>query len=209
MPIHHSSTLDSTWTNQDLAKLKRIGPSAFSEELEELFPKHSMREIRRKLVNLGINKKARRVRFPRNFADAAAGGYVSGLVDGEGWFMVAKKGQQNHNPRFGVSLRADDIGVLRWLRDYFDCGNVYINGSQRVAPCAVFCISDLYSIMRSVLPHFERYPLRAKKMRDLETWQHMVNLQACWFRVSPPQHVINRMTVLYNKLRDDRAYKGF
>lgn len=201
---------DSTWTSHDLAKLKEIGPSAFSEELEGLFPGRSMRSIRQKLTKLGMTKKARHVWFPRNFVDDTAGGYVSGLIDGEGWFMVAVKDRQNYSPRFGINLRADDISILRWLRDYFDCGNVYINGTPNVAPCAVFCVSDLYSIMRSVLPHFERYPLRAKKKRDFKTWQRMVNLQARWFRVSPPpQHVIRKMTALNDKLRNDRLYRGF
>jgi len=198
----------ATWTDHELAKLKEIGPHAFSEELEGLFPGHPMREIRRKLVKLGMKKKERCVRFPRNFADDAAGGYVSGLVDGEGWFMVAIKNQRNYSPRFGVSLRADDVSVLRWLRDYFDCGTVFFNRSQRTAPCAVFCVSDLYSLMRCVLPHFDRYPLRAKKKRDLKTWRRMVKLQARWFRVPPPRHVISEMTALNNKLRDDRIYRG-
>lgn len=198
---------DSTWTDHDLAKLKEVGPSAFSEELEGLFPGRTVSAIRQKLTKLGMTKEARRVRFPRDFTDDAAGGYVSGLVDGEGWFIVAVKDRQNYNPRFGVSLRADDVGVLRWLNNYFDCGNVYINNT-RSSPCAVFCVSDLYGIMRSVIPHFERYPLRAKKRRDLKTWQCMVNLQARWFRASPqPQHVIDKMAVLNAKLRSERIYK--
>src|SRR5438067_1026169 len=60
-------------------------------------------------------------------------GWIVGFVDGEGCFSISvqrcsvvKLGWQVF-PEFVVTQGAKSVEVLHFLRDYFDCGRVFIN----------------------------------------------------------------------------------
>ena len=202
------------WSAAETLKLKLLYPHIFEEEVSTVFPGRSPEAVKSKALLLDARKSSRRVLNPRQYESDLLGGYVSGLVDGEGWFSVSlkrKDGKITHyNPKFGMSLRKDDIAVLEFLRGYFSCGRINIapRPTPRAAPSAIFCITGLYNMLWSVVPHFLQYPLRAKKIRDFITWHEMVKLSAEHFGESRwPDEAQERMNALYRKLLDGRVYR--
>jgi len=103
----------------------------------------------------------------------AFGHWLSGFVDGEGSFNVGY-----HIPRGGkttlfvthlaIELRSDDLEILEEIKKYFGCGQPisfreFKNSSCQTARLQFFRSDE---IVNSIIPHFDRYPLRAKKRRD-------------------------------------------
>lgn len=200
------------WTAEEDGRLMALGPSLFREESERLFPGRTTKAVQERVKVLGIIRGTRLVRFARDYPNPVDGGYVSGLVDGEGWFMVSvrrNRQRMNYNPKFGINLRADDRPVLEWLRGYFGCGGLRVadRKNPRHGPAAVLTIAGLYDLMSAVLPHFDRYPLRAKKARDFAVWRKMVEIQAANFRKYWSEEVRATMAALYAELRAGRAYR--
>jgi len=201
------------WSRIEIIKLREIYPHLFEEEFPVIFPGRTNSSLKAKALVLGVTKSARKVIFARHFESDELGGYVSGLVDGEGWFAVSlkRKGEIVHcNPKFGMSLRKDDVGVLEFLRNYFGCGNINFapRPNPQHSPTAIFCISGMYNVLWSVVPHFLRYPLRAKKAKDFTTWHEIVKLAAEHFNQSRwPNESRDRMRGLYRKLLADKAYR--
>ena len=202
-----NNQFNALWTEDEIQKLRNVYGCIFKEEAEKLFPGRSAKSVCEKAKVLGLKKGERKVFFPNFYCDDAEGGYVSGFVDGEGWFCASvlhKRGRWNFNPKFGVSLRVDDEEILWWLTRYFECGNVSTNHKLK-SPRAVFVVSKLYDLLANVIPHFERYPLRAKKRHDYVIWKEMVMLQAQHFRKRWSANVSQRMKELYDQLQDVRA----
>lgn len=196
------------WTPKEAERFCCLYPSAFVEELGQLFPNRSHKKLRSRASRLRITKVGRVVRFPVRYSDVADGNYVSGLVDGEGSFGASVKYREdrdrwNFSPRFTLGLRIDDKPILEWLKKYFGCGGID-DDWQAASPRSLFRICGLYDIMSRVLPHFDAFPLRAKKKADYMTWQRMVLLQARHYDKPWSDKVRAEMQLLYRKLKADR-----
>ena len=60
----------------------------------------------------------------------------------------------------------------------------------------------------SVVPHFLRYPLRAKKSRDFTTWLEIVKLAAQHFNKSHwPDGAREQMRALYRRFLVGKEYR--
>jgi hypothetical protein len=198
-----------TWTEAEVATLVAHYEHTFLNELLELLPGKNYKQLIGKANVLGLVRGARRVLRPATYDDPEAGGYVSGLVDGEGSFAVSivnRRGRWNFNPKLQVGMRLDDAEILPWLLDYFGCGR-YNEALARTPPIGIFCVADLYSIVSRVLPHFDKFGLRAKKRHDYVIWREMVMLQAEYFRLTWPDRVRRRMQQLYDELKQTRKFK--
>src|SRR3990167_1122975 len=79
----------SHWSQAEMVKLRVIYPHLFEEELPIIFPWRTYSSLKAKALMMGVTKSSRKVMFPRNFESDELGGYVSGLVVGEGWFAVS------------------------------------------------------------------------------------------------------------------------
>ena len=202
----------SAWSEQEIALLRKVYPYIFPEEIPFIFPRRTIKSVIEKGKAINLRRTERHVIYPRTYSNDIDGGYVSGLIDGEGWFMVSIKRRENgvcnYNPKFGINLRHDDSPILDWLKSYFDCGIVRhaVYRGTTSKPAVVYSINDLFSIMRCVLPHFDCYPLRAKKKIDYATWKDMVVLQSKNYRKYWSDAVRSEMERLYEKLRTDRRY---
>ena len=97
--------------------------------------------------------------------------YVTGLVDGEGCFMVSFNLCPSLStgievcPAFAVALNKRSLNVLKALQRFFGCGSIRYSRSDRTYKWEVRSVSD---IVKRVLPHFERYPLQTAKRADFE-----------------------------------------
>lgn len=193
-------------TGSESDAIRKYFPGAFLDEYPRLFPGRSAGAVTQAAAKLGVKRGPKTVFFPRTYTNDVDGGYVTGLVDGEGSFMVSlvnRRDRWNFNPKFGITLRVDDGAILRWLRTYFGCGR-YSETFRTKSPRASLVVADLYSLMAKVLPHFDRYPLRAKKQKDYAIWRDMVLLQAENFRRAWTPEVRRTMRRLCETLRAGR-----
>ena len=97
--------------------------------------------------------------------------YLSGYVDGEGCFCVSMNKSPRHKfgweirPSFSVSQNGDRAEVLETLKQYFACGTIRPDRSDKTLKYEVRSLSDL---VERVIPHFEANPLFSSKQRDFE-----------------------------------------
>ena len=97
--------------------------------------------------------------------------YISGYADGEGCFTVSISPRATLRvgwevrPSFSVSQNGDRAQVLILLKDYFGCGSIRPDRSDRTLKWETRRLDD---IVGRVIPHFERYPLLSQKREDFE-----------------------------------------
>lgn len=120
--------------------------------------------------------------FPPDIDRDSFGHWLSGFTDGEGTFLIKvnpRPRDQGMTTRFIISLRRDDRPILEAIQSYWQCGRLrdspnYSNRSGN--PLTLLDISSVEHLHGVVVPHFRRYPLRAKKRHDFDIWEQAVNL---------------------------------
>jgi hypothetical protein len=97
--------------------------------------------------------------------------YVTGYVDGEGCFSVsfnrrsALRTGWEVRPSFSVSQNGDRAEVLHLMMDYFQCGSIRPDRSDRTLK---YEVRNIRNLMERVIPHFRSYPLLSSKRLDFE-----------------------------------------
>jgi hypothetical protein len=95
--------------------------------------------------------------------------FVSGLTEGEGCLCIsfALRGKLRTGlevrPSFSLSLNEKDLELLRDLQAFFRCGWIRESKADRTFKFEARSVGDL---LDSVIPHFERHPLRGSKARS-------------------------------------------
>ena len=130
--------------------------------------------------------------------------WFAGLTDGEGHFQIWI-GRQTGRPklqmgvRFKLQLREDDKAILEEIRDYLSIGslNKYNHSRQRsrgsyTMDSIDFKVTRINQIMHTLIPLFDKFPLRTKKQEDYHIWREAAKL------VSTKQHMtyLGRMKYL-------------
>jgi hypothetical protein len=106
---------------------------------------------------------------PSNTVDLPS--YISGYVDGEGCFTVSISPRPTLvvgwevRPSLSVSQNGDRSEVLLLMQEYFGCGRLRPDRSDRTIKWET---RSLTTIVQAVIPHFRRYPLLSGKQRDFE-----------------------------------------
>jgi hypothetical protein len=121
--------------------------------------------------------------FPDDIDRSHFGSWLSGFTDGEGHFALSiltdKRYPKLRTPdaHFKIKLRSDDKSVLFLIQSYLRCGVISHNkkrgGSE---PQIIFCVSRFKHLVDIVIPHFDSFPLLAKKRTDFKIWKEAVNL---------------------------------
>lgn len=122
--------------------------------------------------------------FPDHIDRNHFGSWLSGFTDGEGSFNLVWMTRKNRLPiahaRFNIRLRLDDRPVLDTIASYFKVGVVrcfnYPSTRLNANPSADYIVNKIRDLNAVVVPHFERYPLLAKKSRDFHIWKQGVHL---------------------------------
>ena len=97
--------------------------------------------------------------------------YISGYVDGEGCFNVSISPRPTLlvgwevRPSISVSQNADRSEVLLIIQEYFDCGTLRPDRSDRTLKWET---RSLPLINERIVPHFRKYPLLSGKQKDFE-----------------------------------------
>ena len=119
-------------------------------------------------------------------------GWVIGFVDGEGCFSVGfvrqgdRQGRRGYRTgyqvthEFVVTQGAQSVSCLHDLREFFGVGQVvrnkrYDNHREELYRYVVRKRSDL---LETVIPFFERYPMRSSKQANFEKFAQCVRLIA-------------------------------
>lgn len=124
--------------------------------------------------------------FPADTDRDAFGHWLSGFVDGEGCFTLhlAEHKRPNRNylvaqAAFTLSMRADESPALRLVQSYWGCGSLaefrptYAKHLD-CKPQSVYRVTNAPDLHRILVPHFDRYQLRAKKRNDYAIWREAV-----------------------------------
>lgn len=111
------------------------------------------------------------------------GYWFSGLVDGEGSFIVScRKSGRIDTPTFHVTLRDDDGYILRDIRNVLKIGSITANKGRTIhsngkvykgKPTLSFHTTNLHEAYK-LTTVLDRYPLRAKKKEDYLLWRECV-----------------------------------
>jgi hypothetical protein len=97
--------------------------------------------------------------------------YLSGFADGEGCFCVTFNKSRRHKfgwdirPSFSVSQNRERSEVLELFKEFFSCGTIRPDRSDRTLKYEVRCLQEL---VERVIPYFERYPMLSSKRTDFE-----------------------------------------
>jgi hypothetical protein len=122
--------------------------------------------------------------FPDDIDRQGFGHWLSGFIDGEGHFQLAIQHKKTHShptAKFTLGLRDDDGDIIRLIQSFWRCGVLIFDARSGKPGHPKMClqvsrIEDLHEI---VIPHFEVFPLRAKKRRDFDIWSKGIELAYC------------------------------
>ena len=105
--------------------------------------------------------------------------YLSGYTDGEGSFCISfsprntLKARIEIRPSFSVSQNKDRAEVLYLFKEYFRCGFIRPDRSDRTLK---YEVRSLQNLVETIIPHFERYPLLSSKQKDFELFAHVCKM---------------------------------
>src|SRR5437867_46433 len=97
--------------------------------------------------------------------------YISGYVDGEGCFTISfsKRSKMKTGwevkPSFSVSQNEDRAQVLRIIQQYFGCGSLRRDYSDKTLK---FETRNLRNLTEKIIPHFHKFPLLSGKQKDFQ-----------------------------------------
>src|SRR3989344_1114619 len=108
--------------------------------------------------------------------------YIIGLVDGEGSFSVRipnNKRRSKVELTFSLKLRHHDKEILEQLKQFFECGNIYIQRDKREnhSLCYRFEVHNKKDIIQKIIPFFEENnPKIQSRKKDFELFKQIAHL---------------------------------
>ena len=105
--------------------------------------------------------------------------YISGYTDGEGCFSVSFLKRERltigieTRPSFSVSQNEDRSEVLFLMQDYFQCGHMRRDYSDKTLKYEVRKLDDL---LTKIISHFRKYPMLSGKQKDFEHFVRVCEL---------------------------------
>ncbi len=161
--------------------------------------------------------------FPEDIDRNYFGNYLSGFVDGEGYFgLIWSPARNTGVATLVIELRHDDAEILDLIQSYFGCGYLFLRevGKWTPNPKTGLHFSKIRDLAKIVVPHFDAFPLRAKKKNDFAVWRQGVELlyrirQKRMSKGGHPSGFVAKWTdqnkaefmALVDLLKETRAYK--
>jgi len=106
--------------------------------------------------------------------------YVTGFSDAESCFFIRFTSSKTRvgwavNPVFCIELHIKDLVLIKAIQNYFGVGTLLINKKKNTV---VFSVQSVKDIVKSVIPHFDKYPLITQKRADFLLWKMAVEVIA-------------------------------
>ena len=106
------------------------------------------------------------------------GDYISGLADGESYFLVRPaigtkaKIHRGFNTRWGIHMRQDDEPLLRKVDDYFGNIGTFTERQDKhgLLPTTCYYVEGVRKA-EIVINHFNKFHLRGKKLEDFRYYE--------------------------------------
>lgn len=128
--------------------------------------------------------------------------WFSGLVDGEGCFIIYRVGGKYHSASFIINMRADDRPMLEEIKRTLGFGAVHRRRRQRTGnDTHAYHVSGAKKML-ALVRLFDQYPLRSRKRRDYEVWRTFVLLHA-----SPKNATDPRLAELFDEIKQARRFE--
>ncbi len=111
-------------------------------------------------------------------------GWLVGFTDGEGAFTVSilknstsKTGWQVF-PEFIITQGAKSKDVLYLFKDYFKCGQVYLNRrfDNHNEDLYRYCVRSLGDLKSNIIPFFRANPLKSHKAEDFKLFCQIMEM---------------------------------
>lgn len=131
--------------------------------------------------------------------------WLSGLVDGEGCFLINMRRFDTGNiiycPHFILALRADDADILFEIADHLEIGRIYENKPTNTCPNATLrWVIASASDCLGLIAILDEFPLRTRKLQDYLLWRESVEV----YNHKPVNKA--RMATLYERLQLVKKY---
>ena len=109
--------------------------------------------------------------------------YITGFVDGEGCFTFSRSGA-HISLYFAIKLNDKDKPLLEKIQQYFGgVGKIYnvkpqlpSRYSGHTKSQSYYRVTKLYEL-KSILSHFEKYPLNGRKYYFYQVWRDMLSIK--------------------------------
>jgi len=120
--------------------------------------------------------------------------WIVGFTDGEGCFSVSviknkttKFGKQIF-PEFVVTQGAKSLKALKKIKEFFDCGNIFINKryDNHKENLYRYVVRSLNELNTKIIPFFKKYPLQTYKQKDFLIFEKVVKLMIT------KKHLVNK-----------------
>lgn len=145
---------------------------------------------------------AQREMFDWKMPDSEWCSWFSGLVDGEGSFILQRVGGKWAFARFAIHMRADDKPMIAEIRDKLGFGRVEHHKKGKIGHAFVGFVVQHVKYQLKLITLFDQFPLRSRKRRDYEIWRTFVLLHQNRKNATDP-----RIDQLLQEIRDVRIYK--
>lgn len=91
--------------------------------------------------------------------------YLVGLIEGDGWFSMSKKGEDVQY-ELGIEMGKRDVQLAYKLKKMLGVGRVEFRKKQKGEDAVFFRIRDKKHLINVILPIFDEYPLLSNKHYD-------------------------------------------
>jgi hypothetical protein len=156
---------------RDVARLTGTTANSVAKRNRLLYKVDTRAAFSRRVERDGIPS---RLRAGQDFCN-----WFSGLFDGEGHLGLnpvwRNGGELEYKVAAVISLRDDDIGVLRHIHESLGAGAISYRSARKTSrPAAVWQVQGVRDLAEVVIHLFDQYPLRSKKGREYEWWRRAV-----------------------------------
>ena len=119
--------------------------------------------------------------------------WIVGFTDGEGCFSVSfiknkttKSGWQLF-PEFVITQSAKSLSVLELIRDYFQCGKIFVNKryDNHNEYLYRYCVRSIKDLRDKVIPFFEKRKLKTYKAKDFRIFARIVRYMSRMVHLKP------------------------
>jgi hypothetical protein len=114
------------------------------------------------------------IRRPQTNTPVGFESYLSGYVDGEGCFTVSVSQRTKMQtgwelrPSFSVSQNYNRAATLYLMADYFGCGTIRPDRSDKTLK---YEVRSLNNLVNRIIPHFVEYPVLSEKRESFEAFR--------------------------------------